>query len=208
MTMWELYTQLFARNWRCRRFARSLFQGCSEKIGKKDVVMAAERWSSWSIQIPQFLILWWPAMKAGSTAMTQRPRDRVPVQACCHSQTQEGQTEQILPKTFYDPFFMTALVWSTCTGFPTRQTINKEYYDEVLREFRKRFRRKRPTLFKLGQWNFYQDNAPVNNSILVTDYLTKMGIKTVPQSPYSPALAPCDFWLFAKLNEKFRGCRY
>ena len=40
--------------------------------------MTAGRWSCWSIQIPQFLMLWWPAMKAGSTAMTQRPRDRVP----------------------------------------------------------------------------------------------------------------------------------
>ena len=31
-----------------------------------------------------------------------------------------------------------------------------------------------------------------------------MGIKTVPQPPYNPDLAPCDFWLFPKL----RGCRY
>ena len=31
-----------------------------------------------------------------------------------------------------------------------------------------------------------------------------MGIKTVPQPPYSPDLAPCDFWLFTKL----RGCCY
>ena len=31
-----------------------------------------------------------------------------------------------------------------------------------------------------------------------------MGIKTVPHRPYSPNLAPCDFWLFPKL----RGCRY
>ena len=31
-----------------------------------------------------------------------------------------------------------------------------------------------------------------------------MGIKTVPQPPSSPDLAPCDFWLFPKL----RGCRY
>ena len=31
-----------------------------------------------------------------------------------------------------------------------------------------------------------------------------MGIKTVPQCPYSPDLAPCDFCLFPKL----RGCRY
>ena len=31
-----------------------------------------------------------------------------------------------------------------------------------------------------------------------------MGIKTVPQPPDSPDLAPCDFWLFPKL----RGYRY
>ena len=31
-----------------------------------------------------------------------------------------------------------------------------------------------------------------------------MGIKTVPQRPYSSYLAPCDFWLFPKL----RGSRY
>ena len=31
-----------------------------------------------------------------------------------------------------------------------------------------------------------------------------MGNKTVPQPPYSPDLAPCDFWLFPKP----RGCRY
>ena len=31
-----------------------------------------------------------------------------------------------------------------------------------------------------------------------------MGTKTVPPPPYSPDLAPCDFWLFPKLT----GCRY
>ena len=31
-----------------------------------------------------------------------------------------------------------------------------------------------------------------------------MGIKTVPHRPYSPDLAPCDFWLFPKL----RGGRF
>ena len=61
------------------------------------------------------------------------------------------------------------------------------------KEFRKRFHRKRLALFKSGQWHFHQDNAPVHNSILVTNYLTKMDIKTVPHHPYSPDLAPCDF---------------
>ena len=44
----------------------------------------------------------------------------------------------------------------------------------------------------------------VHNSLFVTDYLTEMGIKTVPPAPYSPDLAPCNLWLFSKL----RGCRY
>ena len=56
----------------------------------------------------------------------------------------------------------------------------------------------------MDQWYFQQDNAPVHNSILVTDYFTKMGIKTVPQSPYSPDVGPCDFLLFPKV----RGCCY
>ena len=32
------------------------------------------------------------------------------------------------------------------------------------------------------------------------NYLTKIGIKAVPQPPDSPDLAPCDFWLFPKLS--------
>ena len=34
--------------------------------------------------------------------------------------------------------------------------------------------------------------------------LTQIGIKTVPQPPFSPDLAPCDFWLIPKLT----GCHY
>ena len=47
--------------------------------------------------------------------------------------------------------------------------------------------------FLPGQWISH-------NSILVTDYFTKMGVKTVAHPPYSPDLAPCDFWLFPKLR--------
>ena len=63
----------------------------------------------------------------------------------------------------------------------------------VLRKFRKRFRRKSPALFKSGQWHFQPENVPVHNSILVSDYLTKMGINTVPHSPYILILLPVTF---------------
>ena len=126
-----------------------------------------------------------------------------PVEACWLSQTQEGQTEQIHPQIFYAPFFdSTGMIYMHWV--PTGQTVNKEYYVKVLREFRKRFRRKRPALFKSAQWHSHQNNAPVHNPILVTDYLTKMGTKTVPHPSYSAIIGPCDFWLFPKL----RGCHY
>ena len=64
--------------------------------------------------------------------------------------------------------------------------------------------REEASTLQIGQWHFYQDNAPIYDCILVTDYLTKLGIKTVCHSPYSQDLAPCDFCLFPKL----RGCRY
>ena len=59
------------------------------------------------------------------------PRDQeteFPVEACWLPQTQEGLTEQIHPQTFEDPFVLTALAWSTSTGFPldrqsTRNTM-------------------------------------------------------------------------------------
>ena len=89
-----------------------------------------------------------------------------------------------------------------------RKTIHQSWLAKELglwlREFSKRFNRKRPALFESGQWHFHQDNAPVPKSILVRDYLTKMGMKTVLQPPYSRDLAPCDFWLFTKP----RDCRY
>ena len=116
---------------------------------------------------------------------------------------QSKSTPKLLMIPFFDSTGMIYMHW-VLTG----QTVYEEYYVKVLREFRKRFRRKRPALFKSGQWHFHHDKAPIYNTILVTDYLTKMGIKIVPHHPYSPDLAPCDFWLFRKLKEKLRGCRY
>ena len=58
--------------------------------------------------------------------------------------------------------------------------------------------------FQIGSVTFPLDNVTVHNSILVIDYLTKMGIKTVPHRHYTADLASCDFWLFPKL----RDCRY
>ena len=145
-------------------------------------------------------MLWWPAMKAVSTVMAQRPRDRVPSGSMLALPDPRRPDRENQPTNFWWSLFLTALHYL----HPPGQTVNKVYNVEVLREFRKRFLGKRPSLFKSGQWNFQQDNAPVHNSIIVIDNFTKMGIKTAPHRPHRPDLTPCDFWLFPKL----RGCRY
>ena len=137
-------------------------------------------------------------MKDGSTAMTQRSRERVPSESMLALPDPRMPDRANPPTNFWWSLFLTALAWSICTGF---QLDRQSTRNTMLRFLRKRFLQKRPALFKSGQWHFYQDNAPVHNSILVTDYLTKMGIKTVPQPP---DLVPCDFWLFPKL----RSCHY
>ena len=57
---------------------------------------------------------------------------------------------------------------------------------------------------QIGSVAFSRGQCTSWQLILVTDYLTKMGIKTFPHPPYSLDFAPCDFWLFPKL----RGCSY
>ena len=114
--------------------------------------MTAGRWSSWSIQFPQFLMLWWPAMKAGW------PRDQeteFPVEACWLSQTQEGQTEQIHPQTFDDPFFdWTGMIYMHWV--PNGQTVNKEYYVEV----RNRFQHSSNRVIGISTRTMYQSTTP------------------------------------------------
>ena len=56
---------------------------------------------------------------------------------------QSKSTQKLLMIPFFDSTGMIYMHW-----VPTGQTVNKEYYVEVLRKFRKRFRRKRQALFK------------------------------------------------------------
>ena len=192
MSVCELYTQLFARNWRYWRFAWSLSQGCSEQKERRchgtremvelinpdpavlDALVTCDE--SWIYCYDQ-------ETKRHSSQWKHAGSPRL------NKARQSKSTLKVLMIHFFDSTGMMYMHWVS-----NGQTVNKEYYVEVLREFRKRFRQKKPALFKSTQWHFHQDNAPVHNSILVIDYLTRMGIKTVPYPPYSPDLAPCDFW--------------
>ena len=48
------------------------------------------------------------------------------------------------------------------------------------------------------------DNAPSHSSFLVRDFLAKHATTVLPQPPYSPDLAPADFFLFPKLKSTLK----
>jgi histone-lysine N-methyltransferase SETMAR len=91
---------------------------------------------------------------------------------------------------------------------PTGQTVNKEYYLSVMQRLRESIRKNRPDLWKNNSWFLHHDNAPAHNSMLVRNFLAKNSTRIIPQAPYSPDMAPCDFFLFAKLKNPLRGHRF
>jgi histone-lysine N-methyltransferase SETMAR len=91
---------------------------------------------------------------------------------------------------------------------PLGQTVNKEYYQEVLRHLRDAVRRKRPELWDARNWQLHHDNAPAHSSHLIQGFLAKHGIPQVRQAPCSPDMTPCDFWLFPRLKTPLKGSRF
>ena len=55
----------------------------------------------------------------------------------------------------------------------------------------------------------HHDNPPAHSTALVQGFfLAKHHINQVCQLPYSPDLAPCDFWLFPKLKSSLIEGRF
>jgi transposase len=91
---------------------------------------------------------------------------------------------------------------------PEGQTIIKEYYLEVIQHLRDAVLHKRQDLWPSCNLQLHHDNAPAHSSHLITNFLAKQGIPVVRQAPYSPDVAPSDFWLFPKLNRPRKGSRF
>jgi len=88
---------------------------------------------------------------------------------------------------------------------PEGQTVNAEFYCNVLRRLREDTRRKRPELWCAGNWLLHDDSAPSHRALVTREFLAHRGTITLPHPPYSPDLAPCDFFLFPKMRLQLKG---
>ena len=83
---------------------------------------------------------------------------------------------------------------------PRGHMINRQFYQEVLARLRDAVRKKRPELWENQTWMLHNDNAPAHASLHIRSYLAKYQTSVVPHPPYSPELAPADFFLFPNLK--------
>ena len=87
---------------------------------------------------------------------------------------------------------------------PPGMTVNADFYCDVLRRLRENVRRKRPQKWRNQNLIIHHDNAPAHRSFKVSQFLAKNNKTVITHPPYSPDLAPCDFFLFPKLKLKLR----
>jgi len=98
---------------------------------------------------------------------------------------------------FFDSMGIVHKEWGSCW------TVNQYYYKDILERLRKRDIRVRPSI--ATNWILHHDNAPAHAAFSVTQFLTSKGITVMPQPPYPPDLAPCDFLLFQKAKSAMKG---
>jgi histone-lysine N-methyltransferase SETMAR len=84
-------------------------------------------------------------------------------------------------------------------------TINSEAYVQTIRKLKQRINRvrrdKKPMILQ-------HDNARPHTSVFTKAALDNFGFQVLAHPPYSPDLAPSDFWLFGTLKKYLRGIHF
>jgi histone-lysine N-methyltransferase SETMAR len=85
---------------------------------------------------------------------------------------------------------------------PGNQTVNGKFYKEVIKKLNARVHRARPEFQESGSWYLLPDIAPAHSLGVVPEFLAKRGILVLSHPPYSPDLAPADFFPKLKIAKK------
>lgn len=85
------------------------------------------------------------------------------------------------------------------------KTVNGELYRKQIlpKVFSKFMKNKGRTTVR--DVMLHHDNASPHKAAVVTEYLREERVKLLPHPPYSPDLAPCDFYLFPKIKKELGG---
>ncbi len=119
---------------------------------------------------------------------------------------QERVTKKVMLSVFWDSQGVIH-----CEFLPQgRGGINAQYFLGLLRRFRESVRRRCCQLWRNRRNQFWlqMDGAPAHKARLVQTFIQQTNIKLLPHPPYSPDIAPSDFFLFARLKRHICGWRF
>jgi len=88
---------------------------------------------------------------------------------------------------------------------PEGETITAVYYKGVMERLLNRIRRVRPGMCESGDWFLLYDNAPSHNVTIISNFLAQRKVTVLDHPPYSPDLAPADYFLFQKVKSHLKG---
>lgn len=111
---------------------------------------------------------------------------------------------KVMATVFWDArgiIFIDYLQKGTC------KTINGEYYAALLQRLSEEIKTKRPYLV-INKVLFHHDNEPAHTSMIAMSKIHDLRFELLPHPPYSPDLAPCDYYLFPSLKKWLGGQRF
>lgn len=88
------------------------------------------------------------------------------------------------------------------------QTINSDVYCKILDRLRDALIVKRPALINRNKIIFHHDGARPHTAKVTQQKLKDFQWEIMPQPPYSPDIAPSDFYLFRSLQHFLRGKKF
>ena len=101
-------------------------------------------------------------------------------------------------------------IWWDCKGpillkfYGKGETMKGLDYANEIIQLRKEIKQKRRGMLSNGVKLLF-DNSPVHKANVSQDAIAECGFQVIDHPPYSPDLAPSDFWLFPQLKSKLWG---
>lgn len=130
------------------------------------------------------------------------------------SWSKRGEAPQTTAKDGLHPKKVMLCIWWDCKGvvyyelLPPNQTINSDKYCSQLDKLKRALLKDRPELINRKVVVFHQDNAKPHTSLQTRQKLLRLGWDVLPHPPYSPDLAPSDYYLFRSLQNDLNGMTF
>ncbi len=166
--------------------ARQMLEGARNRGWIKRIITADESW--FYVQNPH--------PKMGNMEWLEKGMDRPQVALRSRS------CKKALLVTFFDWNGLLYRHWIL------RGTVKAETYVYILRQLRLAIRNRRRQMWlrrATQPYLLHDDNASPHSATDTVEFQQRTGIEKIPHAPYSPDMAPCDFFLFPLLKKSLRG---